>query len=146
MSDLLGIVTVAETALLAGVLISQARLRIRLRHLGERTSATAAQMREVVQEAQSLSAALAARLAEPAAAMDGHAGYDGVAGGRIRAVGRDEEARPMVPTAWVPLVARGMAAAGEDPAADRAAARAKGMDPVGVAIQRRLVRRDPQMA
>lgn len=141
MTSLLSVIPAVEAAGLLGAFGLIARLLRRVRRLEIRSNTTAAQVLDVAREAHHMGAAMAARLSAQQAALETQAAKPR----------RSRAAKPVADMAVrvtavapPPLVARpAMPEEGpsdpENPASDQDLARERGMDPLGIAIQRKLV-------
>jgi hypothetical protein len=133
-----GALVAIEAVGLLGALGAIAALHRRVRRLEARSSTTVAQVLDVAREAQHMGLSVAARLAEQQRLLDSHAAKPR----RARATKAREE--PMAPIVPAPLTVRSAVAEHEPSTAEAAVtdqdlARERGMDPLGVAIQRKLV-------
>ncbi|HVA88851.1 MAG TPA: hypothetical protein VNL71_03325 [Chloroflexota bacterium] len=141
MTSLLSLAAAVEAAGLVGAFGAIARLQHRVRQLETRSSTTAAQVLNVAREAHHMGAAMAARLSEQQAQLETHAAKPR----RTRASKpTGDMATKVTPIAPTSLAARSSVTEvgpsdDESPVSDQDLARERGMDPLGVAIQRKLM-------
>jgi hypothetical protein len=141
MTSLLNLIPAVEAAALLGAFGAIAHLQRRVRRLEIRSTTTVAQVLDVAREAHHMGAAMAARLSAQQALLETQAAKPR----RVRA-GKPAADMAVRVTAIAPppLAARPSApevglSDPENPASDQDLARERGMDPLGVAIQRKLV-------
>lgn len=124
------LISLGEGVVLLALLVALFRVQRQVRRLGMDPGAALAQMREVLEEIQMLSAALAGQMidrvqsAEPAMNL-------------VRRPAAERESAGNGPGARA-AQARNLAL--DEAASDREAARVRGMDPLGLALQRSLPR------
>lgn len=137
MTSILDLCAVVAAVGLLGAFGAITSLYRRVHRLEVRTSRTAAQVLDVAREAHHMGASMAARLAEQQRALDSQAAKPR----RVRTIKGQAEA----PAAPIKQMAVRVAAPDLDLAraeaelTDQDLARERGMDPLGVAIQRKLV-------
>jgi hypothetical protein len=140
MTSLLSLIPAVEAAGLLGAFGVIAHLQRRVRKLEIRSTTTVAQVLDVAREAHHMGAAMAARLsaqqtlletqaAKPRRARAGKPAADMAV--RMTAIAPPLPALPSAPEVGP--------SDPENPASDQDLARERGMDPLGVAIQRKLV-------
>jgi hypothetical protein len=121
------LISLGEAVVLFAVVIALLRLRQRVRRLGADPTESQAQMRALIAEAQTLSGAIAGQLTERAYGLEQVASVVRKPAAERAAGARAIVARPAAPVE--PEAHR---------EADREAARARGMDPIGLTLQRTL--------
>lgn len=122
------LISLGEAVVLLAVLVALVRVHRQVRRLGTNPTEALTQMRALIAEAQTLSGTIAGQLTERAY------GYEQVAS-IVRKPAADRAS-----SGARALVARPAAPAEPEAAreADREAARSRGMDPIGLALQRSL--------
>ena len=133
MYSLTMLLSLGEALVLVLLLIAMLRLRGRVRHIDHDANVHVMQMRDLVQEAQSLSTMLASQLASQAKLAD----QAPVARKPLAGVERTA-AVPAAPAVKPALITHHVLPDAAD--LDREAARERGMDPLGLALQRSLYR------
>ncbi|MGH2390269.1 MAG: hypothetical protein ACRDIE_18875 [Chloroflexota bacterium] len=144
MSSILSLVAAIEALGLLGAFATVAALYRRVRVLEARAAATDAQVVAVAREAQQMGAAVALRLTEQRQAIAAVAAKPRRSRGaptRAEAVPPSIVAAPrgQEPVAVLPVKAAPAPAVDETALSDHDLARERGMDPLGLAIQRKLV-------
>ena len=133
MSSLYMLLSLGEALVLVLMLIALLRLYGRVRHLGHGSDVNVMQMRDLVLEAQSLSTMLASQLASQAKQAE-----QAPAARKPLAAVERPAAAPAAPIVKQALITHHVLPDAAD--LDREAARERGMDPLGLALQRSLHR------
>lgn len=133
MYSLSTLLSLGEALVLALLLIAMLRLRGRVRHIDHDSNVHVLQMRDLVLEAQSLSTMLASQLASQAKLAE----QAPMARKPLTSVER-AAATPAAPAAKPAIITHHVLPDAAD--LDRDAARERGMDPLGLALQRSLHR------
>jgi hypothetical protein len=145
-SSVVSLVAAIEALTLLGAFGALAGLYRRVRELEARVSATDAQMVAIAQEAQQMGAAVMTRLTEQRQALDASPakprrgrGAPARADNPVLPVTAAAPPRGPEPVAVLPVKTPPLGAMADAVLSDHDLARERGMDPLGVAIQRKLV-------